>query len=260
MSEVATIIADLVRAGVDPELVGRTAAALAQNVQIVQSVKDPVADKRRAYDRERKATKKRSTGIPPESAETTGNALPPEGSSPTPPSPNPPSIPPSPPKGGSSPVERAISVFVQEAQRANLPVPHKVTADRRRKIEARLKEHGESVWAEACRKMADSAFCRGENERGWRADLDFLCQPKSFNGLLEGKYDDRQSRAPPSRESFIDAQQALEREGYFTDGQDGIASHNGHADGLPTELGDGQAGTVVDLRPGAARRLGFGHR
>jgi hypothetical protein len=34
-----------------------------------------------------------------------------------------------------------------------------------------------------------SAFCRGENDRGWRADFDFLLQPKSFTKLLEGAYD-----------------------------------------------------------------------
>lgn len=72
MSDVAGIIADMVRSGVDPELIGRAAAAFAQNVQIIQNVQDPVADRRRAYDRERKAAKKLSTGIPPESAETTG--------------------------------------------------------------------------------------------------------------------------------------------------------------------------------------------
>lgn len=145
----------------------------------------------------------------------------PEGSSPTPPSPKPlQSIPPSPPKGGSSPTDRAIETFSDQASKAGLPVPRRVTADRRRKIEARLREHGEDVWSEACRRMASSAFCRGENERGWRADLDFLCQPKSFNGLIEGKYDDRprqQAQAPPKpRSDFMqrqhDIRQQLKRE------------------------------------------------
>lgn len=123
----------------------------------------------------------------------------PEGSSPTPPSPKPlPTIPPSPPKGGSSPIDRAFSVFAEHAERAGIPTPRKATADRRRKIEARLREHGEQAWAEACRKMAESSFCRGSNDRGWRADLDFVCQPKSFNGLIEGKYDDRKPASAPA--------------------------------------------------------------
>ncbi|ASP84147.1 hypothetical protein CDO26_05705 [Sinorhizobium meliloti] len=94
-------------------------------------------------------------------------------------------------------------------------MPRKVTADRRRKVEARIREHGEELWAEACRRMAKSAFCRGENDRGWRADLDFLCQPKSFNGLIEGKYDDRphrQSQAPPQKTAFQLHQEAFAKE------------------------------------------------
>ncbi|MCP8895326.1 hypothetical protein KYK29_10310 [Shinella daejeonensis] len=107
-----------------------------------------------------------------------------------------------------------MEVFSEQASRAGLPVPRKITADRRRKVEARLREHGEPVWAEACRKMAESSFCRGENDRGWRADLDFLCQPKSFNGLIEGKYDDRprqQSQAPPRQSAFRQHQDEIYR-------------------------------------------------
>ncbi|RVG96713.1 hypothetical protein CN221_11245 [Sinorhizobium meliloti] len=116
---------------------------------------------------------------------------------------------------GSSPTDRAIEVFSDQASKAGLPVPRKVTADRRRKVEARIREHGEELWAEACRRMANSAFCRGENDRGWRADLDFLCQPKSFNGLIEGKYDDRphrQSQAPPQKTAFQLHQEAFAKE------------------------------------------------
>jgi 5-methylcytosine-specific restriction endonuclease McrA len=50
MNEVASIIAELVRAGTDPELVGRVAAAFA-NVRHV----DEQAERRRAADRARKA-------------------------------------------------------------------------------------------------------------------------------------------------------------------------------------------------------------
>lgn len=50
MSDVATLIADMVRAGVDPDLIGRTASLLAE-----QSCRgDEQAERRRASDRERK--------------------------------------------------------------------------------------------------------------------------------------------------------------------------------------------------------------
>lgn len=52
MTEVAKLIADMVRAGVDPELIGRAAAALAEREPV--RVIDEQAERRRAADRERK--------------------------------------------------------------------------------------------------------------------------------------------------------------------------------------------------------------
>lgn len=71
----ATLIADLVRAGVGAELVGRVANALLTVATVVGNSTgipvDKTAEKRRAYDRERKARTKvsggNSTGIPPDS-------------------------------------------------------------------------------------------------------------------------------------------------------------------------------------------------
>lgn len=209
MSDVADLIADMVRAGVDPDLIGRAAAAIADRQPA--AVVDEQAERRRAKDRDRKRLRNSAESADSEPLSS------PEGFSPTPPFPKPhQSIPPSPPKGGSSPTDRAIEIFSEVASQAGFPVPRKVTADRRRKIQARLREHGDEAWAEACRRMAASAFCRGENDRGWRADLDFLCQSKSFNGLIEGKYDDRpkyQSQGPPARKSaFQQHQDECQRE------------------------------------------------
>lgn len=149
------------------------------------------------YYENKKASEKRLNQDELDSLDEVETPSSPEGSSPKPLSPKPlqPS-PPSPPKGGSSPIEEAIRIFSEEASKAGLPIPKTITADRRRKIEARIREHGPEAWAEACRRMASSPFCRGDNDRGWRADLDFLCQTKSFNGLIEGRYD---ARAPQPR-------------------------------------------------------------
>lgn len=63
MDDIARIIAELVRAGTDPELVGRVAATFA-NVRGI----DEQAERRRAADRARKAACK--SGIPQNSAES----------------------------------------------------------------------------------------------------------------------------------------------------------------------------------------------
>lgn len=52
MSSVAALIADMIRAGVDPELIGRTAEALAAREPV--KIVDEQAERRRAKDRERK--------------------------------------------------------------------------------------------------------------------------------------------------------------------------------------------------------------
>jgi uncharacterized protein YdaU (DUF1376 family) len=65
----------------------------------------------------------------------------------------------------------------------------KMTGQRERMLNARLKDSTLEEWQRAMDALERSAFCRGENDRGWRADFDFLLQPKSFTKLLEGAYD-----------------------------------------------------------------------
>lgn len=78
MTEVAKLIADMVRAGVDPELIGRAAAALAEREPV--RVIDEQAERRRAADRERKRLRNSA-----ETAEVTEQVSPKKETSPTPP-------------------------------------------------------------------------------------------------------------------------------------------------------------------------------
>lgn len=48
-------------------------------------------------------------------------------------------------------------------------------------------------------RMNASSFCRGDNDRGWTADVDFLLRPDTATRVLEGKYDDRKQNAPQGR-------------------------------------------------------------
>lgn len=69
------------------------------------------------------------------------------------------------------------------------PPIRKMTGQRERMLNARLRDSTLEEWSQAMSALERSAFCRGENDRGWRADFDFLLQPKSFTKLLEGAYD-----------------------------------------------------------------------
>lgn len=63
-------------------------------------------------------------------------------------------------------------------------------------IVARMREHATeqnregylAIWRRALCFIAKSRHCRGENDRGWQASLKFVCQKKSFAGLISGTY------------------------------------------------------------------------
>jgi len=101
LTDVAALIADMVRAGVDPDLIGRTAAALAGAAVNTPAPRTARQERNRRYY-ERKASEKRLNKTDQDVSDASAVSSPQV--SPHTPLPNP-SIhnPPSPPKGGSSP-------------------------------------------------------------------------------------------------------------------------------------------------------------
>jgi hypothetical protein len=114
---------------------------------------------------------------------------------------------PLPPKGGDDPraglgrklARQAFDEWRELAQRLDLPTPRpeSFTDARARAIFARMKEHGGThptpesmigIWQLALRNVERSKFLRGMTDKGFRADLTFLCQAKSFARLIEGGY------------------------------------------------------------------------
>jgi len=92
------------------------------------------------------------------------------------------------PKADPLPVRQAFDEWNAVATTHRLPIARDLTKARQRQISARLSSSGIAGWREALSAVAASPLCRGENERGWRADLDFVCQPKSFAKLREGSF------------------------------------------------------------------------
>lgn len=103
------------------------------------------------------------------------------------------------PKPDPLPVREAFDRWNDVARQFRLPVAKSLDARRRKQIRARLADAGIAGWGEALDAVAASRMCRGENDRGWRADLDFVCQPKSFNKLREGAYGDAKPGTGPPR-------------------------------------------------------------
>lgn len=89
------------------------------------------------------------------------------------------------------PVDDAVEDWNALAEELGLTRCMKLTAARRSAISARLKDAGGlEGWRHALRRIRGSPFCRGNNDRGWKADIDWLATERGFTRLIEGKYDD----------------------------------------------------------------------
>lgn len=70
------------------------------------------------------------------------------------------------------------------------------------KANVRLKELSVDAWRDVMLKLSATPFLRGNNDRGWRADFDWLiANDTNHVKVMEGKYD-RSGSAPKSREQF----------------------------------------------------------
>ena len=100
--------------------------------------------------------------------------------------------------------EQAFEAWNALASAEGLPKAQFLTPERRRKIKTRLGECGGlDGWRDALAKIRGSPWCLGENASGWRADLDFVLQRKSFTKLMEGSYDGRPGQTQAAKRSPI---------------------------------------------------------
>ena len=96
-----------------------------------------------------------------------------------------------------TPEGEAVRLYNEAADRCGLPKAQAITATRRSQIRQRLKDCGGiEGWKAALEKLEASPHCTGDNDRGWRADLTFLLQQKSFIRLMEGGYDGGRRQSP----------------------------------------------------------------
>jgi hypothetical protein len=86
----------------------------------------------------------------------------------------------------------AFAALWNEETTGPIPRCRDLTPKRRKQVRARLKERDVSDWRPVMARIQGSAFCRGENDRGWVATFDWLVgSPDVAVKVLEGKYDDR---------------------------------------------------------------------
>jgi len=92
----------------------------------------------------------------------------------------------------SDDVDAIVRSWNERALAGKLPRCRALSDIRRRHVRARLAEHGRAGLEDAIERITASAFCTGENPRGWVATFDWLMQsPDHVLSALEGKYDNR---------------------------------------------------------------------
>lgn len=86
-------------------------------------------------------------------------------------------------------VSLAVEIWNETARKVGWSLVQRMTPQRLAALRARLVEsEGIAGWTAAIDMAADSAFLRGDNDRGWKADFDFLCKSKNFTKLMEGGF------------------------------------------------------------------------
>lgn len=164
---------------------------------------------------------------------------------------------------------QAIEAWKASAKICGWPIPQKLTPDRRKKLSARLREHGIDGWLAAIDRATRSNMLGRDPPRWW--DFDFLIRSHDqIVKVLEGKYDEQfgASGAAKSRPPGIGRTEAAAA-GAMDDivrifasatassrGREGSSERHGRE----TDAGDSR--TVLgpsDAVPDAMRRVGNGY-
>lgn len=95
-------------------------------------------------------------------------------------------------------------VEIWNQHRGSLAAVRGASATRLKHAESRWSENPSTeYWAEIVTRIARSPFCQGNNDRGWKADFDFLIRPDTQHKVLEGKYDSKTKTSAPLK-TFAD--------------------------------------------------------
>lgn len=94
----------------------------------------------------------------------------------------------------------------------NLPKIQKLTDKRKKAIKNFLKEFTEEQFKNICKIANNVDFLIGKNDRGWKADFDFVIKIDKATSILEGKYSNNKIN------NKVDNKRSLEDGTYIQDG------------------------------------------
>jgi hypothetical protein len=85
--------------------------------------------------------------------------------------------------------EHVIEAWNAMAERTGLPAVRKLDGPRGRRLATLIRRASIEDFTEAIDAIERSPWMHGANDRGWRADFDFMINPSKFTKLVEGSYD-----------------------------------------------------------------------
>lgn len=107
------------------------------------------------------------------------------------------------PLTASRAAREAFALYNETAQRCGIPVARTFDKARAKALAMRVKEAGGmDGFRMALSNLEKSPFLCGKNDTGWRANLNFVCQPSSFLKLLEGSYGDGKLKTEYGRNGY----------------------------------------------------------
>jgi uncharacterized protein YdaU (DUF1376 family) len=117
---------------------------------------------------------------------------------------------------GAPPLDAAVTIWNDAADRVGWPKVQRITDARRKALAARLADCGGiDGWTSAVAKAESSSFLTGRTGRtgehaNWRCDIDFVLRLEKFTKLMEGGFDDHRTSSPNGIQSGHERQrQAL---------------------------------------------------
>lgn len=110
---------------------------------------------------------------------------------------------------GESEKDHEVIFQIWNDHRGTLPEARTLSSKRKKSTKERWKENPDlDYWVSTVKRLANSDYCCGKNDRGWLADFDFLIRPDTHVKTSEGKYDNRVPKNPNSHMGLITGEPA----------------------------------------------------
>ena len=87
-----------------------------------------------------------------------------------------------------------------------MPQIQKITDKRIKAIDKFIKEFTEEQFIQICKIANSTDFLIGNNDKGWKADFDFIMRIDKATNILEGKYNNSKNGMNDFKELWEEAQ------------------------------------------------------